>query len=138
MTEFIPPTIEIEEIKDNLSRFIVEPLEHGYGETLGNSMRRVLLNSLTGAKVTAIKIEGVDHEFTTAPGVVEDVTDIVLNIKGKRLIFALIELSFAGVVLLAQTRFTPVPFIYPSALHLGHLYSALSRPSVLKSSETEI
>ena len=89
MTEFISPTVEIEEIKDNLSRFIVEPLEHGYGETLGNSMRRVLLNSLTGAKVTAIKIEGVEHEFTTAPGVVEDVTDIVLNIKG--LVFKMLQ-----------------------------------------------
>ena len=92
MTEFIPPTVEIEEVKSNLSRFIVEPLEHGYGETLGNTMRRVLLNSLTGAKVTAVKIEGVDHEFTTAPGVVEDVTDIVLNIKG--LVFKCLESVF--------------------------------------------
>lgn len=92
MTEFIPPTVEIEEIKDNLSRFIVEPLEHGYGETLGNTMRRVLLNSLTGAKVTAVKIDGVDHEFTTAPGVVEDVTDIILNIKG--LVFKPLESVF--------------------------------------------
>lgn len=92
MTEFMRPTVEIEEIKDNLSRFIVEPLERGYGETLGNTMRRVLLNSLTGARVTAIKIEGVDHEFTTAPGVIEDVTDIVLNIKG--LVFKPLESVF--------------------------------------------
>lgn len=82
MTEFMRPTVEIEEIKDNLSRFIVEPLERGYGETLGNTMRRVLLNSLTGARATAIKIEGVEHEFAVAPSVIEDITDIVLNIKG--------------------------------------------------------
>ena len=82
MTEFIRPKVAVEEIDDNTSRFIVEPLERGYGFTLGNSMRRVLLGSLDGAAVTAIKIEGVQHEFTAVPGVIEDVTDIVLNIKG--------------------------------------------------------
>ena len=92
MTEFMRPSIEIEEINDNLSRFIVEPLERGYGETLGNTMRRVLLNSLTGARVTAIKIDGVDHEFATAPSVIEDVADIVLNIKG--LVFKSLNNSF--------------------------------------------
>ena len=60
----------------------MEPLERGYGYTLGNCMRRVLLSSLDGAKATAIQIEGVQHEFTTAEGVVEDITDIVLNVKG--------------------------------------------------------
>ncbi len=82
MSEFIRPQVTVESVNDTLARFIVEPLERGYGSTLGNSMRRVLLSSLTGAAVTAIQIEGVQHEFTAAPGIVQDVTDIVLNIKG--------------------------------------------------------
>ena len=90
MTEFMRPTIDVEEVDENTARFVMEPLERGYGQTLGNSMRRVLLSSLDGAAATAIKIEGVQHEFTVAEGVVEDVTDIVLNIKG--LVFA----PFAG------------------------------------------
>ncbi len=82
MTEFMRPTVTTEEISDVVARFIVEPLERGYGFTLGNSMRRVLLSSLDGAKATAIQIDGVQHEFTTAEGVIEDITDIVLNVKG--------------------------------------------------------
>ncbi|MFH0734263.1 MAG: DNA-directed RNA polymerase subunit alpha [bacterium] len=66
-------------------RFTVQPLERGYGVTLGNSLRRVLLSSLTGAAFTAIRIDGVLHEFTTIPGVLEDVTDIILNLKKVRL-----------------------------------------------------
>ena len=86
MTEFMRPTVTTEEVNETVARFIVEPLERGFGNTLGNSLRRVLLNSLDGAKATAIKIEGVQHEFTTAEGVIEDITDIVLNVKG--LVFA--------------------------------------------------
>ena len=82
MTEFMRPTVTIEEVNETVARYIVEPLERGYGYTLGNCMRRVLLSSLNGAKATAIQIEGVQHEFTTAEGVVEDITDIVLNVKG--------------------------------------------------------
>ena len=82
MTEFMRPTVTTEEVSDTVARFIVEPLERGYGNTLGNSLRRVLLSSLDGAKATAIQIEGVQHEFTTAEGVIEDITDIVLNVKG--------------------------------------------------------
>ena len=82
MTEFMRPQVTIEQVNDSLCRYIVEPLERGYGYTLGNCMRRVLLSSLDGAAVTAISIEGIQHEFTSAPGIVEDVTDIVLNIKG--------------------------------------------------------
>lgn len=82
MTEFMRPTVTTEEVNDTVARYIVEPLERGYGHTLGNSMRRVLLSSLDGAKATAIQIEGVQHEFTTAEGVIEDITDIVLNVKG--------------------------------------------------------
>jgi len=66
---------------ENYGRFIVEPLDRGYGSTLGNTLRRVLLSSLTGAAVTSIKIEGVSHEFSTIPGVVEDVLQLILNIK---------------------------------------------------------
>ncbi len=82
MTEFMRPTVKTEEVNETVARYIVEPLERGYGNTLGNSMRRVLLSSLDGAKATAIQIEGVQHEFTTAEGVIEDITDIVLNVKG--------------------------------------------------------
>jgi DNA-directed RNA polymerase subunit alpha len=82
MTEFMRPTVTTEEVNDTVARFIVEPLEPGFGTTLGNSLRRVLLSSLDGARATAIQIEGVQHEFTTAEGVIEDITDIVLNVKG--------------------------------------------------------
>ena len=82
MSEFIRPQVSVEEISETLARVTAEPLERGYGDTLGNSLRRVLLSSLEGAAVQAIQIDGVQHEFTTVPGVYEDVTDIVLNVKG--------------------------------------------------------
>ena len=72
----------VEMAPDNsYGKFVIEPLERGYGTTLGNTLRRVLLSSLPGAAVTAVNIEGVLHEFSTAPGVVEDITDIILNLK---------------------------------------------------------
>ena len=70
---------------ENYASYDIEPLEAGYGSTLGNSLRRVLLSSLSGAAITSIKIDGVQHEFQDVPGVKEDVTDIVLNIKRLRL-----------------------------------------------------
>ena len=82
MTEFMRPKVSVDEIDARTARYTVEPLERGYGYTLGNSMRRVLLSSLTGAAATSIRIEGVQHEFSTIEGVREDVTDIVLNVKG--------------------------------------------------------
>ena len=82
MSEFIRPQVSVEEVNENLARVSAEPLERGYGDTLGNSLRRVLLSSLEGAAVEAIQIDGVQHEFTTVPGVYDDVTDIVLNVKG--------------------------------------------------------
>ena len=82
MTEFMKPTVKTEEVNDTVTRFVVEPLERGYGFTLGNTLRRVLLSSLDGARATAIQVEGAQHEFTTAEGVIEDITDIVLNVKG--------------------------------------------------------
>ncbi|MDD2430768.1 MAG: DNA-directed RNA polymerase subunit alpha [Firmicutes bacterium] len=81
MIEIEKPKIEIQEKSGNYGKFVVEPLERGYGTTLGNSLRRILLSSLPGSAVTSIKIDGVLHEFSTIPGVVEDVTDIVLNMK---------------------------------------------------------
>lgn len=84
MIEIERPRIETEEISSDSTygRFVVEPLERGFGTTLGNSLRRVLLSSLPGVAVKSIKIDGVVHEFSTIPGVKEDVTEIVLNIKG--------------------------------------------------------
>lgn len=83
MIEIEKPTIEcfyLDEEK-NYGKFVVEPLERGYGTTLGNSMRRILLSSLPGAAVTSVKIDGILHEFSTIPGVMEDVTEIILNLK---------------------------------------------------------
>jgi len=82
MTEFMRPQVTVEAIDDRVARYIVEPLERGFGYTLGNCMRRVLLSSLQGAAATSIRIEGQQHEFASIEGVVEDVTDIVLNVKG--------------------------------------------------------
>ena len=76
------PTLGEDVIAENRSQFIIEPLEPGFGYTLGNSLRRTLLSSIPGAAVTSIRIDGVLHEFTTVPGVKEDVTDIILNLKG--------------------------------------------------------
>ena len=73
--------VDQDSLSQTYGKFVAEPLERGFGTTLGNSLRRVLLSSLQGAAVTSVKIEGVDHEFTTIPEVAEDVTDIVLNLK---------------------------------------------------------
>lgn len=81
MLEIEKPRIAAVESGDTYGRFVVEPLERGYGITLGNSLRRILLSSLPGAAVTSIRIDSVLHEFSTIPGVVEDTTDIVLNVK---------------------------------------------------------
>jgi DNA-directed RNA polymerase subunit alpha len=80
-TEFQVPRISAEKVDDNQGTFTVEPLDKGFGYTFGNSLRRVLLSSLGGAAITSVRIEGVAHEFSTIPGVKEDVTDIVLNLK---------------------------------------------------------
>ena len=83
MFDFEKPRIEIAEISEDkkYGRFVVEPLERGYGTTLGNSLRRIMLSSLPGSAVSQIKIDGVVHEFSGIPGVKEDVTEIVMNIK---------------------------------------------------------
>jgi DNA-directed RNA polymerase subunit alpha len=81
LMEFQTPRISSEDADERAGRFMIEPLDRGFGYTFGNSLRRVLLSSLEGAAVTAVKIEGVSHEFTTLPGVREDVTDVILNLK---------------------------------------------------------
>ncbi|MFN3285036.1 MAG: DNA-directed RNA polymerase subunit alpha [bacterium] len=81
MWELTKPKVEYAELSDTYARLVVEPLERGFGVTVGNALRRVLLSSITGAAVTSVKIEGVLHEFSTIPGVVEDVTQILLNLK---------------------------------------------------------
>lgn len=81
MTEFMRPAVATEKLSVNVARYVIEPLDRGFGYTLGNCMRRVLLSSLEGAAATSIRIDGVQHEFSTIKGVREDVTDIVLNVK---------------------------------------------------------
>ncbi|MGL4177733.1 MAG: DNA-directed RNA polymerase subunit alpha, partial [Dermatophilaceae bacterium] len=76
------PVLTEDVVSEARSRFAIEPLEPGFGYTLGNSLRRTLLSSIPGAAVTSIRIDGVLHEFSTIPGVKEDVTEIILNIKG--------------------------------------------------------
>ena len=83
MFDFNKPKIEITELSEDkkFGRFVVEPLERGYGTTLGNSLRRIMLSSLPGAAVSQVKIDGVLHEFSSIPGVKEDVTEIIMNLK---------------------------------------------------------
>ena len=87
MIEFEKPNIECLEINDdnNYAKFVCEPLERGYGVTIGNSLRRILLSSLPGSAITSTKIDGVVHEFSTIPNVVEDVPEIIVNLKNVRL-----------------------------------------------------
>lgn len=81
MIEFEKPKIQKVEESENYGKFVVEPLERGYGTTLGNSLRRILLSSLPGAAITDVQIDGVLHEFSSIDGVLEDVTTIILNLK---------------------------------------------------------
>lgn len=97
----MPDVVEMDMVSDTVGRFTIQPLERGYGVTLGNALRRVLLSSLTGVAITAIKIDGVQHEFSTIDGVAEDVADIILNLKGVRFkavneMDSTIHLSLAG------------------------------------------
>jgi len=80
----MPDGVQVEEATENYGRFVIQPLERGFGVTIGNALRRVLLSSLQGVAITAVKIDGVQHEFSTIHGVTEDVSDIILNLKGVR------------------------------------------------------
>ena len=112
MKKFEKPQIECEEIdlKENYARFTCKPLERGYGLTLGNSFRRILLSSLPGAAISKIKIDGVMHEFTTIPNVVEDVLELILNFKEVRLSTICLMLSSSITVTVAA--FLPISYSY--------------------------
>ena len=116
MFDFERPNIEIVEISEDkkYGKFVVEPLERGYGITLGNSLRRIMLSSLPGAAVTHVKIEGVQHEFSSIPGVKEDVTEIIMNIKSlaiknhsesNEVKTAIIDFSGEGIVKASDIQF---------------------------------
>jgi len=115
--DFEKPVIEIVKISEDkkYGKFVVEPLERGYGTTLGNSLRRIMLSSLPGAAVSQVKIDGIQHEFSSIPGVKEDVTEIIMNIKSLSIKntsntnepkVAYIEYSGEGVVTAADIRVT--------------------------------
>ena len=126
----MPKAVELDEAtaSDRYGRFTIEPLERGFGLTLGNSLRRVLLSSLQGAAVTAVKIEGVLHEFSTVPGVLEDVTEIILNLKQLRFklhadykVQARLKKSGAGVLKAGDLQADPgVEILNPDA-HIATL-----------------
>jgi DNA-directed RNA polymerase subunit alpha len=138
MTEFMRPQVMVETVSETLARFIIEPLERGYGQTLGNSMRRVLLSSLDGAAVTALMIEGVLHEFSTAGGIIEDVTDIVLNVKG--LVFSALgtgEIATATVSATGPSVVTGADLSVPAEFNLvnpDHVIATLAEGGKLEMS----
>jgi len=119
MTEFMRPSVSVVPIDTRTARYVVEPLERGFGYTLGNCMRRVLLSSLQGAAATSIRIEGVQHEFSAIEGVREDVTDIVLNVK--QLVFRETGVGEDAVATLAVTgpkTITGADLVVPSEFEL--------------------
>ena len=132
MFDFERPNIEIAEISEDkkYGRFVVEPLERGYGTTLGNSLRRIMLSSLPGAAVSQVKIEGVLHEFSSIPGVKEDVSEIIMNIKNLALKntsstneskVAYIEFEGEGVVTAADIQVDSELVILNPELEIAHL-----------------
>ena len=132
MFDFEKPKIEIAEISEDkkYGKFVVEPLERGYGITLGNSLRRIMLSSLPGAAVSQVKIDGVLHEFSSIPGVKEDVTEIIMNIKNLALKntsptneskVAYIEFEGEGVVTAADIQVDPDIQIMNPDLVIAHL-----------------
>ena len=132
MFDFEKPKIEIAEISEDkkYGKFVVEPLERGYGITLGNSLRRIMLSSLPGAAVSQVKIDGVLHEFSSIPGVKEDVTEIIMNIKNLALKntspineskVAYIEVEGEGVVTAADIQADPDIQIMNPDLVIAHL-----------------
>ena len=137
MLDFKEPNIEIVEISEDkkYGRFVVEPLERGYGTTLGNSLRRIMLSSLPGTAVSHIKIDGVVHEFSSIPGVKEDVTEIIMNIKSlaiknnsdsDEVKTAYIEASGEGVVTAADIQ----RFSFPLLFFLLRFLSGVRKPTI--------
>ena len=132
MFDFNKPNIEIAELSEDkrYGKFVVEPLERGYGTTLGNSLRRIMLSSLPGAAVSQVKIEGVLHEFSSIPGVKEDVTEIIMNIKSLAIKntsdtneakTAYIEFAGEGVVTAGDIQVDPDIEIMNPDLVIAHL-----------------
>ena len=128
MIEMEKPNIECKKLTDNYGVFEVSPLERGYATTIGNSLRRILLSSLPGAAATSIKIDGIQHEFSTIPGVKEDVPEIILNIK--KLAIKLysdepktvyIEASGAGEITAGDIRTDSEVEIFNPELHIATL-----------------
>jgi len=135
MVEIERPRIECVETPgdEHYGKYVVEPLERGYGTTLGNSLRRILLSSLPGTAVTTVKIAGIQHEFSTIPGIKEDVTEIILNIKGlvarlhtQRAKTVYIEVSGEGVVTAADIKVDGEVEILNPELHIATLSSDAS------------
>ena len=112
MFDFNKPNIEITDVSDDkkYGRFVVEPLERGYGTTLGNSLRRIMLSSLPGAAISSVKIDGVLHEFSSIPGVKEDVTEIIMNLKS----LAIKNTSESDEVKTAYIEYEASPFFFTS------------------------
>jgi len=130
--EFQKPHIEIAETSEDgrYGCFVVEPLERGYGTTLGNSLRRILLSSLPGAAVSSVKIDGVLHEFSTIPGVKEDVTELILNLKGLAIknisdsnepCKAFIEKNGSGIIKASDIKVDSNIEILNPEMHVAHL-----------------
>jgi DNA-directed RNA polymerase subunit alpha len=126
--DLIRPKLEVRELTDTYGKLELEPFERGFGTTIGNSLRRVLLSSLKGAAITSAKIDGVLHEFSTVDGVTEDVTDIVLNLKEVRLKIhegqrheGVLEASGEGEVTAGQINFGPSVEVLNPDLHIAHL-----------------
>ena len=138
MLQVETPKVECEETSEKYGRFVVEPLEPGFGITLGNSLRRVLLSALPGAAVTAVKVEGVQHEFTTIPHVKEDVIEFLLSVKELRLkVLAdrsgrlFLEAEGEGAVCAGDIKPTPDFEVVNPELHLATLDSPDAQLSVV-------
>lgn len=158
MFDFQKPKIEIAEISEDkkYGRFVVEPLERGYGTTLGNSLRRIMLSSLPGAAVSQVKIDGVLHEFSSIPGVKEDVTEIIMNIKELAIRnnsssdepkVAYIEFEGEGVVTAADIQVdSDIQILNPDlvianlmvVLIVNYTWSLLSQKAEVMSAQTKI
>lgn len=133
MPELLKPKVRCLEQRERYGKFVVEPLERGYGTTLGNALRRVLLASLEGAAISSVKIEGIQHEFTTLKGVVEDCTEIILNFKELAIAFmngtldepktGRIEAKGEGEVTGADVQLPPGLHVVNHELHIATLTS---------------
>ena len=126
-----PRKIEFLKDKDNFTNaeLVAEPLESGYGQTLGNMLRRVLLSSIRGAAVTSIKIEGITHEFSSIPGVIEDVTEIILNIK--QLALRLNDVESTKIQINANVPKTPLKISKGLLLPQGFIFFSLIMDKVI-------